>query len=245
MDIVIYSMAAVLAVLGLYFVVPYYVRNCLRRRFLATVEEHAQVCLTFDDGPNPESTPDLLNLLDELEVKATFFLIGQNIEKYPELCGAIIQRGHEVGDHGHRHIHPWTCSPFCAAFDLFRGCLVLKKHSHSERPFWLRPPYGKLNLITLCYVLLNRRKLAFWSIDARDYQPQSPEDLSAYVLHHFRSGSVILMHERPFHRNKALEGNLEAIRTIVQEIKKRGYAFAKVSEATEDITQYTPVFFNE
>ena len=233
MDLILYSMAAIAGILGLYFVVPYCVRKLLKRKFLAIVKKNGHICLTFDDGPGPESTPVLLDLLDELEIKATFFLIGQNVEKYPELCQKIIQRGHEVGDHGHRHIHPWTCFPCCAAIDLFRGSLVLKKHADSARTFWLRPPYGKLNLMVLFYVLWNGRKLAFWDVDSRDYHAQPPEQLSSLVLQNCERGSVILMHERPFDTNHAFHGNLTAIKTIVQEMQRRGCTFATVSEAVE------------
>jgi peptidoglycan/xylan/chitin deacetylase (PgdA/CDA1 family) len=190
--------------------------------------------LTFDDGPNPESTPEILSVLQELGIKGTFFLIGQSIEKYPDLCREIMRQGHEVGDHGHRHIHAWTCPPFCAVIDLIRGSLVLKKQNGSRQTFWLRLPYGKLNLMTLCYVLLCRRKLAFWNIDPKDYLPQPPEQISAMVLEHLTGGSVILLHERSLHPDKALEGNLTAIKMMVQEIKKQGYNFAKVSEAVRD-----------
>ena len=236
MDLIFYSTAAIVAILGLHISVSCYARNCLKRKFLAAVKKSGYVCLTFDDGPSPESTPILLDLLDELKIKATFFLVGQNVEKYPDLCKSIIRRGHEVGDHGYRHIHPWTCLPCCAAIDLFRGSLVLKKHTDSARTFWLRPPYGKLNLTVLFYVLWNGRKLAFWDVDSRDYQTQPPEKLSSLVLEHCGRGSVILMHERPFHANHAFRGNLTAIKTMVREMQKRGHTFATVSEAVEGTT---------
>jgi peptidoglycan/xylan/chitin deacetylase (PgdA/CDA1 family) len=80
-------------------------------------------------------------------------------------------------------------------------------------------------------VLLYRQRLAFWDIDPRDYLAQSPEQVSEHVLNRIKGGSVILLHERSIHTNKALASNLIAIKTIIQEIKKRGYRFATVSEA--------------
>ena len=222
---------AFMVVMGMYFIVPYWVRNLLKKNFMSTMKENGQVCLTFDDGPNLESTPDILILLEELGIKATFFLIGENVQKYPDLCREIVKHGHEIGDHGYRHVHAWACPPFCAVIDLIRGSAAVKKQSDTKKPFWLRPPYGKLNLITLCYVLLCRRKLAFWNIDPKDYLAQPPEQISAMVLKHLTGGSVILFHERSLHTNKELEGNLTAIKMVVQEIKKRGYSFARVSEA--------------
>ena len=234
MSIVINIMLAYFVVLCLYFVVPYWVRNLLRKKFLSAMEKSGQVCLTFDDGPNPESTLDILTLLEGLGIKATFFLIGENIQKYPELCHEIVKHGHEIGDHGYRHVHSWACPPFCAVIDLIRGSSVIKKHSDVKQHFWLRPPYGKLNLITLCYVLLCRRKLAFWNIDPRDYMAQPPEQISAFVLKELTGGSVILLHERSLHTNKELEGNLTAIKMVVQEIKKRGYSFSRLSDVVPE-----------
>lgn len=233
---VIYIMLAGLVLAGLYFIVPYMVRNILLARFVAKIGQSHCICLTFDDGPNPESTPEILSLLNELAVKATFFLIGRNVEKYPDLCHEIIRHGHEVGDHGYRHVHAWKCLPSCAILDLLRGHRVLKKYAGSERAFWLRLPYGKLDLITLCYIFLSRRKLAFWNVDPRDYRPQSPENLSAKVLqNNITGGAVILLHERSFQAHPELKGNLEALKTIIQEFKKRGYPFIRISEAAGGI----------
>jgi peptidoglycan/xylan/chitin deacetylase (PgdA/CDA1 family) len=78
--IVIYIILSMGILLGLYFILPYWVRNYLRRKFLVAIKESGLVCLTFDDGPNPESTPKILDLLEELDVKATFFLTGRNIQ---------------------------------------------------------------------------------------------------------------------------------------------------------------------
>ena len=221
-------------ILCLYLGLPYLIRIFLRKKFLSAIGKNNQVCLTFDDGPNPESTPDILTLLEDLGVKATFFLIGENIKKYPDLYHKIINHGHEIGDHGYRHINACACFPFRAVIDLIRGRSVIKKNSDTKQAFWLRPPYGKLNLLTLCYVLLYRRKLAFWNIDPRDYLAQPPEQISASVLKKLTHGSVILLHERSLHTNKQLEGNLTAIKMMVQEIKKQGYRFAKISEAVWD-----------
>lgn len=231
MIIVIYILFAVLILLGLYFAVPYAARNILRACFIAKTQKSGCICLTFDDGPNPESTPEILLLLKELGIKATFFQLGRNVEKYPDLVRDIIEQGHEIGDHGYSHVHSWACVPFCALRDLLRGNATLKKHAGSDQTFWLRPPYGKLNLITLCYVLCSGRKLAFWNVDPKDYLAQPPEKLAAQVLKKTAGGSVILLHEVSLHTNKALEGNLLAIKIIVRELHNRGCSFATVSEA--------------
>lgn len=227
----IYIIAAVLALPAVYFVMPYFARNAIRSKFLEKIEKSDCVCLTFDDGPNPQSTPKILSLLNELDVRATFFLVGKNIEEYPELLQEIINQGHEVGDHGYKHVHAWACFPFRAALDLFRGFSTVKKHINFNQGVWLRPPYGKLNLITLCYSLVYRRKLAFWNVDPRDYLPQSPETLSENVLKKINGGAVVLLHERWSDSNQSLESNLKAIEIIVKSVKNQGRHVVTLSEA--------------
>lgn len=227
----IYLIAAIIALPGIYFVMPYFARNLFRSKFLKKIEKGDCVCLTFDDGPNPQSTPEILSLLKKSNVRATFFLIGKKIETYPDLFHEIINQGHEVGDHGYEHVHAWTCLPFRGALDLFRGYSTLKKFSNLNQGVWLRPPYGKLNLITLCYLLVYGRKLAFWNVDPRDYLAQSPRFLSEKVLKEARQGAVILLHERWFHSNRSLEGNLQAIETIIQDFKYQGRPLVTLSEA--------------
>ena len=227
-----YVIIAIVIFIGMYFIVPYGLRNILRARFIARVKQSNRVCLTFDDGPNPESTPVLLSLLEELNVQATFFLIGKNVERHPDLLREIVKHGHEIGDHGYKHIHAWACCPFLAVVDLFRGHRILKQSLGFDH-FWLRPPYGKLNMLTLLYVWVYKRKIAFWNVDPRDYIPQPPVQLYTEVLKSISGGSVILLHEKTMLSEKTLVDNMVAIKIIIQALRARGYTISKVSDAIQ------------
>ena len=227
----LYVIIVIVVLIGMYYIVPYTLRNFLRARFIARIKRSNCICLTFDDGPNPESTPELLSLLDELGVHATFFLIGKNIEKHPDLFREIVKHGHEVGDHSYRHIHAWACCPFLGVVDLFRGHQTLKQSLGTDGNFWLRPPYGKLNIMTLLYIWLCRRKLAFWNIDPRDYIPQPAVQLYTKVIKNVSGGSVILLHEKSMLTEKTLFDNLAAIKIIIQVLQDKGYTISKISDA--------------
>jgi peptidoglycan/xylan/chitin deacetylase (PgdA/CDA1 family) len=221
-------------ILTVHILIPGLVRNLLKRRFLARVGKNGRFCLTFDDGPEPNVTPGLLDLLDAEAARATFFVSGAKAEKHPGLLGEMDRRGHEVGGHGYRHVHPWYCLPFSGLADLVRGSRAVGRCLGSKKDRLLRPPYGKLNFITMVYFLLARRTPAFWDIDAKDYLPRPPEDAARKVLDQLSSGSVILLHEIPADSGEAAGKKIELTRSIIRRVKENGRAFATVSEALED-----------
>lgn len=179
----------------LYILLPWGFKLYLRPRMLAKVKSRGCVCLTFDDGPHPDSTPRILDILDEAKVKATFFLIGKKAEQYPDIVGQIVARGHEIGEHGYLHRHAWRSAPLATINDLARGGRVLDSFLKDSPIRLFRPPYGKLNLAGLLYLWWNKRRLAYWNIDPRDYKLQTPRQLAEYVIPRLESGSVILLHD--------------------------------------------------
>ena len=227
------------AALAVHIVIPNWVRNLLRKRFLAAIRKSGRFCLTFDDGPEPRVTPALLDLLDEEAVKATFFVSGIKAEKYRNLLVETRRRGHEIGIHGYRHVHPWYCFPFSGMADLIRGSKAVRKCLGSTRNFLLRPPYGKLNFVTMNYVLLSRSMPAMWDIDAKDYRPRPDRATVKMVLDRLSQGSVILLHEIPADSDEAARDKIELTRTIIRKVKESGRAFATVSEALEDKDSWT------
>ncbi len=172
------------------------------------------ICLTFDDGPHPDSTPRVLDLLEKSNLKATFFLVGANAERHRTLVRAIEKAGHEIGGHGYHHVHPWKASPLACLRDLILGDRAMRSLGLNGR--LLRPPYGKLNLLTLLYVLLLRKKLALWTLDPKDYRQTSGARTAELILSKLAPGSVILLHDGrerpgdPLSTVEALEALLEA-----------------------------------
>jgi peptidoglycan-N-acetylglucosamine deacetylase len=145
--------------------------------------------LTFDDGPDPESTPELLDILDNHNVKALFFCTGIAAEKYPELIEKIKCRGHLIGNHGYSHLNGWETS-----IKKYCNDTQLASSFTSENLF--RPPYGRLRIRQ--YRKLQRSfRIFFWDIMPYDYDKKFGSRSSFEILNKkIRPGSVIALHDR-------------------------------------------------
>lgn len=174
-----------------------------------------QVYLTFDDGPCPETTPQLLDILDRNGIKATFFCVGDNVRKYPELFAELIRRGHRVGNHTMHHLKGFrtACQTYVADVEMadnFIGSSLL------------RPPYGRIRLSQL-WRLRSKYTIVFWDVITRDYNRKlSPEFVCGVVRRYARNGSVIVFHDSL----KASKNMLAAIQPSIDYLKAEGYTFA-------------------
>ena len=125
------------------------------------------VALTFDDGPHPEGTPAVLDRLDDLGLRATFFPLGAAVERYPDLVAETVRRGHQVETHGHRHGHHLARSPLWVERDLSRADAAMA--AVGVRPRWYRPAYGQATGTT--FVAARRRgwRPVLWSAWGREW----------------------------------------------------------------------------
>ncbi|MHC4203240.1 MAG: polysaccharide deacetylase family protein [Planctomycetota bacterium] len=220
-----------LAGFSIYILIPWMLKSIMRKRFLKAVEKRNAVCITFDDGPHRESTPAILRLLEEAGAKATFFMLGKNIEKYPEIAAKVAELGHEIGEHSYKHTHPWASGPIRSLKDLVRGGRMVARYRCSEGPTLFRPPYGKLNFVTLFYTLVLRRRLVFWNINPRDYEQDSPETVVRHVKERIAPGSVILLHDGRYDTSRSCDATILALNAILKEIANCGLATVTVGEA--------------
>lgn len=220
--------ALIVLYMMIYIVLPSVVKIILRNHFLRLTDKAAEASLTFDDGPDPNVTPMLVELLDEAGVKATFFVVGEKAEACPQLVTSLIDRGHEVGEHTYYHYFPWTSSPVRAAKDLW-GC-ARKLDTFADIPKkgrLFRPPFGKLNFVSLVYIFLMRRRVAFWSIDPQDYSRESGAEVASMVIQDLAPGAVVLLHDGTTNIEK--ESNMPvvvvALKGILDHAKKSGITF--------------------
>ena len=222
----------VLAFLGAaYFLVPWAFKIVMRRRFVCAIRRSGCTCLTFDDGPHPEATNQILDLLRAAGAKATFFLIGEKVERYPELVARIQAMGHEIGEHSYHHTHAWKTGPYGSYVDLEKGRRIIGKYVSSQSPIAFRPPYGKLNLVTLLYVILRRRRLTFWDIDPKDFGSPSPESIADAVNAKMRAGSTILLHDGRSSPGSDEESTVSALRLVLESAVQRRLRLTTVSQA--------------
>ena len=181
-------------------------------------KENAQnnIWLTFDDGPHQESTPFILNVLKEEQVKATFFLVGEQMEKHPELLNQIISEGHIVANHSYSHKNGWL-SNNSTYFNDIEKCQKLIPENKL-----FRPPYGKISPLQISHLKKNY-KIILWDVLSWDFSLyNTPKKVKESVLKNTVSGSIIL-----FHNNKKSFKNLQPIlKETIQELKQKGFSFS-------------------
>jgi peptidoglycan/xylan/chitin deacetylase (PgdA/CDA1 family) len=188
------------------------------------------VCLTFDDGPDPVTTPEILRALSKSGARATFFLLGKNVEAYPELTAKIVSEGHEVGEHSYSHLSPFLTGPTAYLRDLNRGRRILASRTEVRGHALFRPPWGKLNAGTLIYVILHRRRVILWDLDPKDFATDSPQTIAEFVTEHIRSGQILLLHDGRYRKRGPPNGTPAAVRMILKEIGRRRLSAVTVSE---------------
>lgn len=184
------------------------------------------VALTFDDGPT-ENVNEILPLLDKYEVKATFFLIGQDIEKYQEEAKKIAEAGHQVGNHTYSHNRMIFKSPSFIKEEIEKTDELIRKAGY-EGEIDFRPPNSK-KLVGLPYYLYKEKKDTITMNIEPDSFYTETEDRIQYVKEQIIPGSIILMH--PMYENS--DKVLAEIEGIIQSLKDEGYKFVTVNELQE------------
>jgi len=172
------------------------------------------VYLTFDDGPIPESTPFILKTLREHQIKATFFMVGDNVRKYPQLFQQIVDEGHQIGNHTHNHISGFRHSLHEYSFNVEKANAYIKSR-------FMRPPHGWMRLAQ--YALLSRKyKIVMWDLVTRDYSKwMTAEGIVNNVKRYARNGSIITFHDSL----KSIEKLYQALPESIQWLKDNGYEF--------------------
>jgi peptidoglycan-N-acetylglucosamine deacetylase len=153
-----------------------------------------RIALTFDDGPDPRWTPRVLSLLGALDVRATFFLVGERAAREPETVKTVAAAGHEVGSHGWSHRSLWLCGPRRTADEIDRAQATLTALAGTP-PRVFRPPWGMVN--AALFPLLRARGLrpVFWSIQPEGLRPAPAEAQAAYVLRRAHPGAIVDLHD--------------------------------------------------
>jgi peptidoglycan/xylan/chitin deacetylase (PgdA/CDA1 family) len=189
------------------------------------------VALTFDDGPNPPYTLDLLDALDRYQIKAAFFMIGRNIELHPDVARAVLARGHEVGNHSYYHTPMLLRLPAFVRSEIAATDALLRQVGvHGE--IYFRSPYG-VHLFAVPYVLAQQQKKnILFDVIVGDWLVQDPACIAQRVLDRTTPGSIIALHDG----GGARAGTVAATGLIVEALRDRGYRFVSIGE----LLKYTP-----
>ncbi len=179
-----------------------------------------EVWLTIDDGPDPDDTPRILELLAAHGARATFFVIGENAARHPDLIRAIVAAGHEVAHH--THTHPlawfWCASPRRVKHELEAGLAALRVTG--VQPTRFRPPAGIKNLALGRALRARGLTCIGWSARGRESRRDDVDIVAARVLHHLAPGAILLLHEGP---RVPPAIRLHAIRHVLQRLRDEGY----------------------
>jgi peptidoglycan/xylan/chitin deacetylase (PgdA/CDA1 family) len=199
---------------------PPYIARVLFPQLLWEVDTDAkEIFLTFDDGPHPEITPRVLEILDEFNAKATFFCVGDNVEKYPETYAAILEKGHKTGNHSFNHLNGWKTKNK----DYFENIEQCRKRVDSDL---FRPPYGRIKPTQL-EVLNQQYNIVMWSVLSYDFDKNtSPGQCIANAIRHTKSGSIVVFHDS----EKARKNLLFALPKFLETFTKQGFLFPVLSE---------------
>jgi peptidoglycan/xylan/chitin deacetylase (PgdA/CDA1 family) len=214
-----------------YVVVPRLLLQAGRWRLGGQCRRRRAVALTFDDGPGPQLTPQVLDRLDAAGVQATFFLLGHNVAPNEQLVAELERRGHEVGTHGNLHVHHVWSLPWVGVLDTRDGwrrlAQVLQKQVRA-RPF--RPPYGKLNLLSLLWLWWHGAPLAMWTHDSQDTRPGSTLSPQAFADAVRRSGGgVVLLHDFDRDCAESIDAVLARLDAVLA-LRDEGFQFVRMRE---------------
>ncbi len=193
--------------------------------FYRKANDNMEIALTFDDGPHPYYTPVILKILEEYGIKATFFMIGENVKYYPAAAEAVLAAGHEIGNHTNHHRGLKSMSDKDILKEI-EGCEDEIFALGEYRPQFVRPPEGAMNDQVREVVRDLNYRIILWDVDTHDWAHTAPAEITRHVLEEIDAGDIILMHDFIGHNSPTPE----ALRMMIPELLARGYKFVTVGE---------------
>ncbi|HJU45755.1 MAG TPA: polysaccharide deacetylase family protein [Chitinophagaceae bacterium] len=199
---------------------PYIIRRWLYPRYIWRMPaDDKKLYLTFDDGPHPDITPFVLDELKRYNAKATFFCIGDNVARYPQVYKRILEEGHAIGNHTHNHLNGWRTGDEA----YFKNI--------SEAANWIdsklfRPPYGRITRFQAKQLMEKLQyNIIMWDVLSGDFDIQlSPERCLKNVVRNLRPGAIIVFHDS----EKAYKRLSYALPKVLEEGRNKGYSFDKI-----------------
>ncbi|MFY7936266.1 MAG: polysaccharide deacetylase family protein [Flavobacterium sp.] len=184
------------------------------------------IYLTFDDGPTPEITERVLEILDNHHIKATFFCIGDNVRKHSEIVQKIISKQHSVGNHTYSHLKGWKTSTKSYISNTEACEIKLNSLFKIRNSKLFRPPYGKITPWQSYKLRKLGYKIIMWDVLSKDYDASiSAEKCYENVIKNVSSGSIIVFHDS----NKAKENVLNSLEKTIETLKNKGFNFEKIA----------------
>ena len=189
------------------------------------VNDDNMIALTFDDGPHPKYTRQILDVLDEYGIPATFFFVGENVSYYQDTAREVVKRGHEIGNH--TYSHPKVSKQSDVAFrEELVSCENIIEQVTGVCPKVFRPPQGSWNQRVYDIARERDYSVILWDLDTLDWAHTPSDKIASYILENAKSGNIILMHD--YHSGGCT--TIDALRMFIPNLIEQGYRFVTVSE---------------
>lgn len=226
--------------LSLYAFIPALISRVFGFRVFKKGRVTSEIALTFDDGPDPEYTPQLLDLLARYKAKATFFVVGSHAEKHPEILRRMHEEGHIIAIHNYVHKTNWFMRPKTVRAQIDRTSDVIREAVGIRSAFY-RPPWGIVNVFD--FMNRNKMQIILWSAIFGDWSAKlGAERLKQKMMRKMRPGEVLLLHDcgrTPGADPTAPANMLIALEAYMEEATKRGFRFIGIAEMMK-LTDRTP-----
>ena len=190
---------------------------------VATTEK--VIALTFDDGPHPRYTDEILGILKKENIRATFFAIGSNVAAYPDVMRRVMDAGHEIGNHTYNHPIVHTVTDLQLAEEIEKTDEILRNLGYSGNGLF-RPPQGKCSSAMPALLERTNKTAILWNIDTRDWAHRPSEEIVQEIEGSVCGGDIILFHDYVSGESTTIP----ALKKLIPMLKERGYQFVTVSE---------------
>ncbi len=193
------------------------------------------VALTFDDGPSPVWTPQILAVLKEANVKATFFMIGEHVREYPDVARRVAEEGHEIGNHSYDHHGIFYYKPEELDKEVGEAEKIIKTVTGIKTKYF-RPPKAWLTAQEKKQLKDLGYETVLWSLNSKDWVTFDDRYIVNYILHHIQPGDILLFHDsggvfKPEGGNRS--ETIKAVSRLIEKLRQRGYRFVTISQLLE------------
>jgi peptidoglycan/xylan/chitin deacetylase (PgdA/CDA1 family) len=217
----------ILIIFLLHSVLPTYYNKHYNNNIVKNTKGKKKIMLTFDDGPDPRYTSDLLDLLNEQNVRATFFVVANNAKSNPDIIKRMLNEGHEIAIHSLEHKNAWLYSYSYTKKDFYKSLDIMKKLGANVK--YYRPPWGHTNIFSMSFADKHNLKVILWDVMAEDWEKDATVEVIVERLKkRIKGNSIICLHDAGENSGGA-EGAprrmIEALKIALPELKASGFRF--------------------
>jgi peptidoglycan/xylan/chitin deacetylase (PgdA/CDA1 family) len=199
---------------------PFFFRRLFTSLHYDLPNNNRKIYLTFDDGPTPEITQWVMNELDKVQAKATFFCIGNNVVKYPEIVTKLLQKGHQIANHSYNHAKGWNTTVADYIAEISKTEKLLQEFTKTKKLF--RPPYGRITRKQINEMQALDYHIIMWTIVVGDFsQGLNPKKAIDYLSQKTQAGSILVFHDSV----KAFPKLKQILPEVLQNLKNAGFVF--------------------